>query len=162
MSTALVDRVLEVLSYDPNTGSFKWAKRLSNRIKVGDFAGSPDLHGYTLIGIDGALYKAHRLAFAFMEGRIPTMAVDHINGNPSDNSWANLREVDERTNQENRRKPYRNSRTGFLGVVPKRGRFGAYLQVSGKSIYLGTFDTPEEAHMEYVHRKRELHAGCTL
>lgn len=160
--TLTADRLRSVLSYDPRSGLFTWIARLAHRIRVGDTAGSFDANGYVLIGIDGVIYKAHRLAFLYQIGCFPTEHVDHINGDVADNSWWNLREVCEQTNQQNKRRARKDSSTGLLGVVPKRGRFAAYIGVSGKNFYLGTYDTPEQAHERYISEKRARHAGCTL
>jgi hypothetical protein len=42
------------------------------------------------------------------------------------------------------------------------GRLSASVWVGGKRVYLGRFDTAEEAHAAYVAAKRRLHQGCTL
>lgn len=162
MNPLTVERIREMLSYDPATGVLTWKVRLSNRVRIGDVAGGLDKRGYTVIGIGGNQHKAHRLAFAIMTGRLPEDHIDHVNGKPSDNRFVNLREVNERVNQENKRLARRDSSTGLLGVVPKRGRYAAYIGTRGKNFYLGTYDTPEQAQARYIEAKRELHAGCTI
>jgi len=157
-----MDRLRAVLHYDPETGIFTWKQRLSNRVHIGDIAGALDHDQYVIIGIDGVTYRAHRLAFLYMNGVMPSDCIDHINGEVGDNSWSNLREAGDGINQENKRRPQSSSSTGLLGVVPKRGRFAAYIGVKKKSFYLGTFDTPEEAHERYLQEKRARHAGCTI
>lgn len=48
------------------------------------------------------------------------------------------------------------SYTGYpRGVYPKDGKFQSAIQKYGKSIYLGFFDTPEEAHKVYMKAKKE-------
>jgi hypothetical protein len=34
--------------------------------------------------------------------------------------------------------------------------------ISGKTKYLGLFETPEEAHQAYLTAKREYHDFCTI
>ena len=37
-----------------------------------------------------------------------------------------------------------------VGVTPVRGKFVAQRRIDGKTRYLGTYDTPEEAHQAYL------------
>lgn len=155
-------RLKEVLTYCPDGGEFVWLVATSNRVKAGAIAGSVDSHGRRKITVDGLRNEAHRLAFLYMVGDWPPEEVDHINGDPLDNRWVNLRAVDRVTNQENLRRPRADNKTGYLGVVPSGKRFSAQIQARGKTKCLGTYATPQEAHAAYLAAKRELHAGCTI
>jgi hypothetical protein len=74
---------------------------------------------------------------------------DHINGNPLDNRWVNLRICANPQNVCNR-KLSKNNTSGFKGVVEaKNGRWVAQIAFQRKCHYLGTFSTPEEAHQAY-------------
>lgn len=151
-------RVREVLSYDPTTGEFT---RL-----VGRRAGRKcrcSLGRSLQVMIDGRNYaNAHRLAFLYMNGAWPAGQVDHINGVRSDNRWANLRDVDQSTNMQNRQRSQSNSKTGVLGVSPSIGRYRAAIDVDGKFKHLGRFDSVEEAAAAYLAAKRQFHGGNTL
>ncbi len=77
-------RLKELLIYDPDSGHFINKVSRGRGGKIGAIAGSPDKDGYIIIGIDRKSYKAHRLAFLYMEGYMPTK-VDHDNRIPYDN-----------------------------------------------------------------------------
>lgn len=143
------DRLLELLTYDPVTGLFRWKVAMNNSIAIGDVAGWTHHSGYMVIGIDGEEHAAHRLAFLFQEGRWPVGTVDHHDLDPSNNRWKNLREASHARNCANRRLR-RDSSTGFKGVYRRGCRFRAKIKVDGQQINLGTFDTAEEAHAAYV------------
>lgn len=51
--------------------------------------------------------------------------------------------------QNNNRRPKPN-KTGFIGVYEHRGKYKTKKTVDGKYMYLGVFDTAEEAHMVYL------------
>ena len=85
-------KLKELLNYNPENGSFTWLKSQGNASK-GSKAGSLAVNGYILIAVNGQRYRAHRLAFLYMKARFPVLDIDHINRNPSDNRWVNLREV---------------------------------------------------------------------
>lgn len=104
MNVITVDRLKELLHYDPETGVFTWvgkSSKMSHNVIVGGLAGSINGDGYLSIGIDGKRYQTHRLAFLYMEGYIPENFVDHINRDRSDNRWCNLREVSNTCNVQN-------------------------------------------------------------
>ena len=156
-----IDRLQEQLSYDPETGEFAWLIRgKSRRDRVGRIAKDS---GYHLISIDYKEYRAHRLAFAIMTGRWPADEIDHINGKRADNRWCNLREATRAQNQQNRRSAARHNALGVQGVrqLPS-GRFFAQLSNKGKALYLGSFDSIEEAETCYIEAKRKLHEFNTL
>lgn len=162
------ERIRALLQYDPKTGRITWAVDVGHngRIKAGTRAGWHDDDGYLLIRVEGTLYQGHRLIWLHQTGEWPKGVVDHRNLKPSDNRWENLRDVRKRVNQENRHRAGKNNKSGLLGVSPNGNRWSATINTSEGGVrkhhYLGTFDTPEQAHQVYVDAKRRLHEGCTL
>lgn len=51
----------ELFAYDADTGLFTRKVSTTNRVKVGDVAGSPNQKGYINIMVCGRLHPAHRL-----------------------------------------------------------------------------------------------------
>jgi hypothetical protein len=144
------DEVKTHLTYIPETGKFYWNKTRGRCCLAGEEAGTLHRLGYVRIGLLGKYYSAHRLAWLYVTGSWPVNDLDHINRCRSDNRWCNLREA---TRQENCfNSPVRkNNSTGFKGVVPTRyGTFIAKTVVRGKTVHLGSFKTPKQAHAAYV------------
>lgn len=142
------EELLRTLSYDPEAGAFRWlilTKRSQN--KIGDVAGCDNGNGYRRIIIKQHKYFAHRLAWFYMTGEW-AKEVDHIDLNPSNNRWNNLRKSVHSRNQANCRKRSHNQ-SGFKGVSPYRGRWRAAITVNGKHGHLGMFDDPAIAHEAY-------------
>ena len=138
------------LSYDPETGHFTWIRSPSNRVKVGQVAGSLcKYRGYRSIRVLGKLYLAHRLAFISMGKSVPEY-VDHVNGIKDDNRWVNLRGATFSQNQQNKVKQ-RNNTSGYKGVSwnNSRKKWQAHITVDRKTIYLGLYINPKEAHEAY-------------
>ena len=166
MSHLLTASVLrEILLYDPDTGEF--SRRIStaaHRGKIGDPVGTLSDQGYLMISVKSKQYRAHRLAFLYMTGEWPSAQVDHVNGIRIDNRWANLRDVPQPINQQNRRHPNRNSSTGVLGVswISREQKYGVRIWVGGKYKSFGQFDDLEKAKAVYLQKKRSLHPGCTI
>lgn len=146
----------ETLNYDPETGSFTWIKSKSKKIKLGDRAGSYDHYGYVTIKINKENYKAHRLAYLYMNGEFPEKHIDHINGNPSDNSFSNIRSANNFENQRNR-KLQKNNKSGYKGVCwsKRDGVWITHIRINGKHTYLGTFSDKELAHKAYCEAAKE-------
>lgn len=139
-----------ILQYDQETGVFTWMKKISYKAVIGNMAGSINKDGYRVISIFGRKYYGHRLAYLYMEGEWPDDLIDHINLDPSDNRWKNIRPANKSQNAANTSKSSGNS-TGFKGVSlhAKAGKFQSHIYVNGKSKYLGLFDSPEDAHAAY-------------
>jgi len=152
------ERLKELLHYEPDTGLFTWLKSNNNRIKIGNPAGSIYANGYLNIRIDGKVYSAHRLSFLYIRGELPKLHVDHIDGNPSNNRWNNLRECSISENHQNR-VANSNSTSKYIGVSWRlpTNKWMAQIQVNGKVNYLGYFDTPELASKAYEDFAKNYH-----
>lgn len=150
-----------VLEYNPITGYFLWLGEKSFYRMRGKRAGVLQPNGYRNIQIAGRRFHEHKLAFIYMEGSAPSLPIDHKNGVKSDNRWENLRAVRHADNMHNQRRPHKNNRSGFLGVVVRPGsnRFWSKIRVDSKNIHLGVFDTAEEAHSAYLKAKVSMHSG---
>lgn len=154
--------VKELLNYHSGTGIFT---RLPRRGKGNSLAregkptGSRDTRGYVHVAVDGVAYYAHRLAWLYVTGSWPKVVIDHKDGNRSNNAFSNLRAGSHSDNAHNTRTPRKSNTSGYLGVTwdKSRGKWQAAICVKRKSIALGRFDTPEEAHAAYVAAKRKLH-----
>jgi len=158
-----VERLRELLRYEPETGKFFWLVDRTQNVKAGSEAGS--ICGkYVQVGVDNVSIYAHRAAWALHHGAWPANDVDHINGAGRDNRITNLRDVSKDINLQNQRRARRDSGTGLLGAswYEKKGKFLAQIRVKGRTRHLGYFQTAEAAHDAYVKAKRQLHAGCTI
>lgn len=158
-----MDRLREMYAYDPTSGVFTFkTARARGRKKIGDPVGIVHKSGYIILWTDGYPVYAHRAAWAMHYGEWPSQVIDHIDGVPGNNCISNLRDVPEDMNRQNKRHAPTYSKSGILGAHPRRNGFVARIRHQGKSMYLGVFQTSEEAHNAYVQKKRELHAGNTL
>jgi hypothetical protein len=156
-------RLRELLHYDPETGKFRQLVRTSGRRNVGAEPGCIS-RGRRLIRIDYKLIPAARLAWLYVTGEWPKQQVDHIDGDPMNDRFANLRDVSQTLNLQNLRVPGRNNSSGFLGVSFDRTRrkWQSSIYIDRRCVFLGRFDTAELAHAAYVEAKREHHPGCTI
>jgi hypothetical protein len=149
MTTLTYDRLREVLNYDATTGVFTWRTKTSRKVVVGREAGSMKPSGYVSVRIDGPNYYAHRLAWLYVYGEWPAAEVDHINGVKDDNRISNLRQATRKQNMENRVQPI--GASGYRGVcwLEANQKWRASIVHNRKNIYLGLFNTAEEASVAY-------------
>lgn len=153
-----VEQLKSSLNYDPNTGIFT-RKCKSECASHGEVAGYIDEEGYRRIRVCGRKYKAHRLAWLYVYGGVPECQIDHANGDPGDNRIGNLRLVSGSQNKQNS-SIYSNNTSGFKGVswMNVRGpKWRASLRVNGKSIHVGYYETPKEAHSAYVEAAKKYY-----
>lgn len=159
-------RLRELLHYDPETGVFTRKVRTAQRHQVGDRAdygiNTGGMKGYRTVALDSRKYLAHRAAWLYVYGEWPNDQIDHMDGDPSNNRIANLRDVPDGVNKQNKRRPKKTSKSGFLGVYFHQNRWYARVQLNRRQVYMVGHDTPEAAHADYVIAKRKLHEGCTI
>lgn len=156
-------RLRELLQYDPETGVFtRLISRQGYRAQAGDVAGCKTAEGYIRISVDQRIYPAHRLAWLFMHGVLPTGDIDHIDGDKANNRIENLRDVSTSVNMQNQRRAQPRNASGYLGVTRHGNRFEASIKLNGVNRYIGSYATPEEAHASYMAEKRRIHPGCTI
>lgn len=153
------ERLRSLLSYDPKTGIFTWKVPRQGR-EIGKPAGALVAKlGYIRICVDYRHYYAHRLAWFYHYGTWPEAGLDHINRIKTDNRIANLREITHVGNGQNRIRPQRNNRSGFLGVMwsSQKGKWQAVIVINRKRRHLGFFDDPATAHKAYLDAKLQSH-----
>jgi hypothetical protein len=157
------ERLRELLHFEPKTGVFTWLQRRGS-ITPGAIAGTLHHDGYRQIKALGRLHGSHRLAWLYVNGRLPLGDIDHIDGCRANNAIENLRDVPRSINLQNQRRPRSDNTHGFLGITlnAKTNKWHARIQCSGKQHSLGYFDTPEKAHDAYLMAKRAKHQGCTI
>lgn len=146
-----IARIRAVLWYEPWSGDFYWREKTADKVVVGSMAGSDTGRRDIRIGIDGVLYQAHRLAFAWMTGAQPPQNIDHRDLDTRNNRWENIRPATHSTNGANR--PHqKNSQTGIKGVhhYPTRKKpWLARLQCEGTLRLNKYFATQDEAVAAY-------------
>lgn len=136
-----VERIRELLEYDPATGELFWKRRP---------AGTINSEGYVQLAVDGRHLTGHRAAFAIMTGRLPKDEVDHKNRKRADNRWENLREATRSQNGKNTG-IYSTNTSGFKGVSwhKKNKKWCARIEVDGVRHHLGYFAEIEKAAQAY-------------
>lgn len=134
------DRLKELMHYDADTGVFT---------RNGKVTGTARTDGYKKLTVNGQQFYAHRLAWLYVHGVLPTF-IDHIDRNRSNNKIANLRAVSRSENQQNRVKQ-RNNTSGYKGVIyfKRTGRWRANIWVGNVNHHIGYFGTAEEANAAY-------------
>lgn len=140
-------RLKELLHYDSETGVFIWKVNKANNAQINNAAGYSNSNGYRDIRIDWKLYRAHRLAWLYMEGYFPAgCEIDHIDQNPANNAWSNLRLASHQCNIRNC-KIRKDNKTGVKGVYLKKenNKWWADIRITGKTIYLGIYKDFDEA-----------------
>lgn len=143
--------ILNSYRYDSKNGNIYYKQNVGNK-KSGEKAGSVcKNNGYSRMGIGNTVRLLHRVAWFLYYGKWPEKHLDHINGIKSDNRIENLREVTHRQNSFNLK---RHREGELLGAHYDKHKYKkkwvAKMRINGKSKFLGSYKTKEEAHKRYV------------
>jgi hypothetical protein len=95
------------------------------------------------------VYYANNPEWDFYDNSLNNF-IDHIDQTKTNNHISNLRVV---TQQEN---TFNTSCKGYT-FIKSCNKYKAKIQLNRKNIYLGHYDTPEEAHEAYLNKKAEVH-----
>lgn len=98
-----IERLRELLDYDPETGVLRWQVSRGRNAKAGSVAGTPNRDGYIHVKVDGVALKAHRIAWAMHNGEWPSaeVEIDHVDMDKANNQIKNLRTASRNENQHN-------------------------------------------------------------
>lgn len=146
----------EAFDYDATSGICTWNWRprehfksqrgflATNAQKNGKRVGHLTPRGYIGTEIMGTGYLLHRLIWKWKTGTDPAGEIDHIDRDPGNNEWLNLRDVTHSQNAHNQSLA-KNNTTGITGVQVYGDKYQATITHHGEPIHLGTFDTIEGA-----------------
>lgn len=144
------DELRDLLRYNSRTGHIFWKKRPVSMFKSANdckgwnarFAGREAFthvnHGHRRGMIFHRSVYAHRVIWKMMTGD-DVSEIDHIDGNPLNNKWRNLRNG-AGVNQKNSHERHDNT-SGRTGVVRRGDRWIAQIGVNGTTKHLGVYDS---------------------
>lgn len=107
--------------------------------------------GYLETRANQKIIRMHRLITGASEGE----DVDHINHNPMDNRKENLRRCSHKENCSNT-SISKNNTSGQTGVIFNEGKWDARIKHNYYNLYIGRFDTFEEAVEARIAKEIEL------
>lgn len=110
-------------------------------------------HGPTIRGKRVTIYL-HRMIFSESANK----TVDHKDGDGLNNRRENLRIATQRQNTQNRHRKKTDASSKYKGVYwhTRDLVWGAQIETSEKNLYLGSFNSEEEAARAYDTKAREL------
>lgn len=139
------EKLREVFDYSPDTGLFtKKSTGKSNWCK--------QAHGHMILKFEGFPYKVHRLIWFWVTGMWPLQHIDHIDGDPTNNKWENLRDVSCAENLANQRR----SKSEDHGVYSYKGKWVVKFRRNNWTKHYGTFCTKEAAIAHAQEIKKQL------
>lgn len=152
------ERLKELLSYDPITGTFKRLKQVKYKINLDKIVGS-NCNGYLIVNLDGKFYRLHRLVWLYMYGKFPENQIDHIDGDRCNNKLQNLREATNSENARNKSK-YKKNKSGYKGVywIEESEKWRASIILDNKKTkHIGLYENLEDAVEAHTLKALELH-----
>ena len=124
---------------------------------IGDIAGRMTDNGYRVVKVNGVLYPVHRIVYQ-MHGGDVSQWVDHIDGNPLNNSIENLRGCTRTQNQHNRALNSNNT-SGVKNVYRNSvgTQWNVSVRVNGQRKFIGGFYDLELAELVAMEARNKYH-----
>lgn len=158
MSIASYEDISKAFSYDPETGIItRNIATKQNAIGTECTSRGKSCLLVNYKHFDGTFITlaAHRVAYILMIGCWPEGAIDHIDGDPFNNVWTNLRIATKAQNTQNSKLRSDNT-VGYKGVSPCGEKYRAVIYHNRKQKHLGLFDTAKAAHEAYCAEAQRL------
>jgi len=165
-----VEFIHECFDYDKNTGICTWKERplhhyanehvmeRENKKRANTVIDvQPHTNGYVHIVLNGQRYSLHRLIWKYVTHSEPTDSIDHIDNDPLNNKWDNLREASSSNNNSNRNTQLNSDKKKGVTYKQSTNRYRALIKNNGVAYELGTYRTEDEAYAAYCTAARELH-----
>ncbi len=150
------DYLRQRFHYNVQTGALTWRRWPSaepewNSLWAGKVAGSYTKSSGRSVHLERQSYKESRLIWKYMTGADPTGEIDHRDLDDSNNRWDNLRDSTRTQNGTNRGGHSKLGMPKGVNRHPNRNgsKFVARIGVGYSKVYLGVFDTSEEAAAAY-------------
>ncbi|MFS1427355.1 HNH endonuclease [Vibrio splendidus] len=133
------EKIRSQLSYNQETGEIKWLQSGKGRRKnlIAGCVKRKKNNVWRRIVVEGQEHTSGQVAWVLMTGKFPEFIIDHIDGDPLNDSWANLRRGDNCVDQRNAKLSVRN-KTGIKGVKLTNGYYHAYIGSGEGQKYLGS------------------------
>ena len=176
-----VDELRQLLRCEAEIGKLFWLPRADHQIKPGGhttewraklwnakMAGteaftSINSSGYRRGIVNGYPAQAHRVIWAMHYGEWPSMHLDHINRDRSDNRISNLRLATPSQNCVNRPLLKKPTHSKYRGVCRARtGKWTASISADRVIRHLGSFDTEIAAALAYDAAAKTLHGEFAM
>lgn len=139
--------LLAYFEYNPETGKlFKRVKDKKIHTGFERYRSNRNKEPWMyVVSCNGIQYAAHRIIWKMVTGKDPSpLTIDHIDRNPFNNKWSNLRIADAFVQSANREWQ---ATKGHKGVAFHKAtqKWQVRVRKDGKRIYLGVYKTKEEA-----------------
>ena len=155
----------KLLDYNPETGVFVWKSRFGgghngrwNGKFSGKIAGTINKKGI-IICVNCKYFSAHRLAWVYVNGNVldNKTLIDHKNCNPHDNRIDNLRPAKHGQNSANSRILKNKILPKGVSYQKSKNTFRCRIGTGKEVVYLGTYNTTEEAAYWYDYAAKYYH-----
>jgi hypothetical protein len=145
------------LHYNPETGEFH--RLFSSKWNIPCFTpitllNNIEKRGEVTLSVKGKNYSAKNVAYCYMTGHYPNRSeyLLHHDKNPMNFIFSNF-DLKSRSHVLHHSKPF----TKSMGIYKtKYGKFQAKIHNGHGVLYLGTFDTEQEARIAYMKKKLEF------
>ncbi|MCP4341331.1 MAG: HNH endonuclease [Desulfobulbaceae bacterium] len=160
--------IQSILTYDLVSGELLWKfnpkrKKNWNTSWAGKVAGSINRpnkkkdYYRRVLNVSGQMIKAHHIVWLLRTGDWPTQEIDHIDRNPLNNRWWNLR-LSDRSQQNLNTKLRSDNQSGTKGVCfdKKAGKWKAEIWRNRKNKFLGYGTLEECRELRLKAEKKDL------